>query len=120
MHTWNTVHITLGYLHYSYSKLLTLRKQSYENTRADWLRIMFNSMFNQFNSWLTLWKRRTSTTCWRYDGASKENFHFDNKHLHVMTGPKENSEFCFPETLNGTLKSRNSHLILIALPSSDA
>ena len=31
-------------------------------------------------------------------GPQLKKFQFNNKHL--MTGPKGNSEFCFPETLN--------------------
>ena len=50
---------------------------SLKQVRADWLEIVF--------LYVTRWKHRTSTSCWRNDGASKENLHFDDQSKKVVS-----------------------------------
>ena len=50
------------------------------------INILYKTVLRKNARWLvknrvsiTRWKHRTSTRCWRNDGASKDNLHFDNQ-----------------------------------------
>ena len=55
--------------------------------------MLVNIHFSKYH----IWKRKKLTNT-----STRNMFGFaESFHKHLMTGPKGNSEFCFPETLNG-------------------